>query len=239
VQTDDIDQDHVPQQAVFDLSDHNFPLKLAAHKAHCHSLVNLDDEVLGQLVSMIHGKRAPARNDKLKIELYQNANSKALLASFNQRDIGFLIRRWLKGFHAALYRNPLPDGTEFVVQSPFPSGTIRHGQLKEDSIRDQHYAFVECINRNRVVQNLDKVVSNNQKLRYECVWDQLSDKSWACIFALDLYGWIDLGDVNNFRPRGCVGLYKTPDGNAPVVASRATKLEFKLAASNAADPFAT
>lgn len=239
MQTDDIDQDHVPPQAVFDLSDHNFPLKLAAHKAQCHSPVNLDDEVLGQLVSLIHGKRAPARNDKLKIELYQNANSGTPLALFNQRDIGFLIRRWLKGFHAALYRNPLPDGTEFVVQSPFPSGTIHHGQLKEDSIRDQHYAFVECIKRNRAVQNLDKVVSNNQKLRYECIWDQLSDKSWACIFALDLYGWIDLGDVNNFRPRGCAGLYKMPDGNAPVAASRATKLEFKLAASNAADPFAT
>lgn len=234
---DAIDYDHVLPKAIFDPPDRNFPIKLAAHRDRCHSPMNLDDEIIGQLLSLIHGKRPSDRNNKLKIELYKRLDSGELLASFNQRSIEFLIRRWLKGFHAALYRSPLPEGTEFAIQTPFPSGTIHKGHIEEDPIKEQHFEFVECIKRNRVARNLDRIECNNKKLRYECVWDQLSNQSWACIFAIDLYGWIDLGDVNNFKPRGCTGLYIPPSGIAPSSASLATKLEFKLPNKYTADPF--
>lgn len=234
---DATDRDHVPPEAIFDKPDRNFPLKLAVHKDTCHGPMNLDDEVMGQLISLIHGKQPLDRNDKPKFKWYNRSDFGAHLASFSQSNIEFLIQRWLKGFHAALYRSPLPKETMFSIQSPFPSGTIREGHFSEDTIREQHFAFVECIKRNRAARNLDRIECNNQKLRYECVWDQLSDQSWACIFAIDLYDWIDLGDVNNFRPRGCAGLYRLPNGIVPGSASVATKLEFKLPNKYTADPF--
>lgn len=236
---DDIDHDHVPPKAAFDAADHNFPLKLAVHRRNCHASMNLDDEILGQLISLIHGKQPSTRNDKLKIELYEDAESGAVMASFNQRGIELLIRRWLGGFHAALYRSYLPGRTRFAIQTTFPSGTIQSGQFKEDQIKKQHYLFVECIKRNRAAQNLDKIISNNGKLIYECVWDQLSDESWGCIFSINLYDWIELGDVTNFRSRGCAGLYSLPNGLVPGGASVATKLKFRLEHTNAADPFST
>jgi hypothetical protein len=234
---DATNHDHVPPKSVFKITDRNIPLKLKVHKEGCHSPINLDDEVLGQLICLFHGKQPDEQNDKLKIDIYQKIGSGELLASFTQRNIEFLLKRWLKGFHAALYRTPIPEGTKFAIQSPFPSGTLKDGHFDTNPIEDQHYAFVECIKRNRAARNLDTLVANNEKLRYECVWDQLSDKSWGCIFAIDLYGWIDLGDTNNFLPRGCAGLYSMPDGKAPCASSLATKLQFKLANIYRTDPF--
>ena len=75
------------------------------------------------------------------------------MASFTQRNIEFLLRRWIKGFHAALYREPLFADTKFAIQTPFPSGAIKNGQFVEDPIREQYYKFVECIKRNRVAGN--------------------------------------------------------------------------------------
>lgn len=232
-----INHDHVPPESIFDKSDRDFPLKLAIHEERCHREMNLDDEVMGQLVALIHGKQPSEKNDKLKIGIYRRINTGRIMASFNQRNIEFLLRRWLSGFHAALYHEPLDGNTKFAIQTPFPSGAVENGQFIEDPIREQHYKFVECIKRNRAANNLDYIEYNNGKLRYECVWDQMSDNSWACVFALDLYGWKELGDVNNFQARGCAGLYRCPSGKAPTIACLATQLEFLQENIDGADPF--
>lgn len=235
---DSINYDHVPPESIFDKPDRNFPLKLAIHEIQCHRPMNLDDEILGQLVALIHGKQPSEKNDKLKIDIYQRSDTKKVMASFSQRNLEFLLRRWLSGFHTALYREPLDANTRFAIQTPFPSGTLMNGHFVEDPIKKQHYKFVECIKRNRSVNNLDYIESNNGKLRYECVWNQLSDNSWACVFALDLYGWKVLGDVNNFQARGCAGLYSLPSGKAPANACLATQLKFTQENFDATDPFA-
>jgi hypothetical protein len=235
---DSINHDHVPPESIFDKTDRNFPLKLATHQDQCHSLMNLNDEIMGQLIALIHGKQPSDENDKLKIHAYKRADSGVTMAGFDQCNLDFLIRRWLKGFHAALYHEPLDTNTKFAIQTPLPSGTIKNGQLMVDPVKEQHYKFVESIKRNRATGNLDCIESNNGKLRYECVWDKLGDNSFACVFALDLYGWKDLGDVNNFQPRGCAGLYSPPGGAAPSNACLSTHLEFPLKNVDAADPFA-
>ena len=235
--SDSINYDHVPPESIFDKPDRNFPLKLAIHEERCHSPMNLDDEVLGQLIALIHGKQPSERNDKLKIDIYQRTDTESPMASFSQRNIEFLLERWIKGFHAALYREPLAADTKFAIQTPFPSGIVKNGEFIEDPIKDQHYKFVECIKRNRTVRNLDYIETNNGKLRYECVWDKLNDNSWACIFSIDLYSWKNLGDINNFKSRGCAGLYSPPTGEAPRNASKATQLEFSVENSDTADPF--
>ncbi len=154
-----INHDHVPPESIFDRADRNFPLKLVIHEEQCHRPMNLDDEVLGQLVALIHGKQPSEKNDKLKIDIYQRLDSGSIMAAFIQRNLELLLRRWLSGFHAALYREPLDSNTRFAIQTPFPSGTIKDCKFVEDPIRDQHYKFVECIKRNRAANNLDHIVA--------------------------------------------------------------------------------
>jgi hypothetical protein len=95
--------------------------------------------------------------------------------------------------------------------------------------------FVEVIKTNRAVNNLDRIQSNNKKLTYECVWDQADDGRWMCIFALDLYDWKDLGDINNFQARGCAGMYINL---VPPVATKAKRLALTLPNYDTLDPFA-
>jgi len=235
---DSINYDHIPPKSVFDNPDRNFPIKLSTHEK-CHSPINLDDEVLGQLVALIHGKQPSENNDKLKLDFYQLKESGETIAAFSQRNIEFLLKRWLRGFHTALYHEPLEENTHFEIHPPFPSGNIKEEQLVDEPIRELHYKIVECIKRNRATGNIDYIESNNGKLLYECVWDRMNDNRWACIFALDLYGWKDLGDINNFQARGCAGLYFRPSGNAPINACLGTQLEFSLENLNTADPFAS
>jgi len=230
-----INFDHVPPKSIFKVEDRNFPLKMPVHHSGCHSDMNLDDEVLGQLFSLMHGKQPSERDDKLKIEIYNVAGEKTTTAIFTQRDIEFLLRRWLKAFHAVLYNQPLFDGSRFAIQSPLPSHNVKSG--KQNHIKEQHYEFVKCIKRNRLVNNIDFIETNNKKLRYECVWDQLSNKKWICVFAINLYEWISLGDVNNFTPRGCAGIYELPSGRPPVTAALSSNLEFPFDNKFPTDPF--
>ena len=65
-ETESINHDHIPPASAFDSLDRNFPLKLPVHKEKCHSPMNLGDEVMGQLISLIHNKRPSEANDKLK-----------------------------------------------------------------------------------------------------------------------------------------------------------------------------
>jgi hypothetical protein len=98
--------------------------------------------------------------------------------------------------------------------------------------------FVEEIKRNRQTRTLDSIVCRNGKCRYECVWAQADDGTWICIYALDLYGWIDLGGSDGADQRGCVGCYRSPTGTPPSGAAIATKLVFAVQNTSPLDPFA-
>ena len=228
--------DHVPPKTIFIKQDRDFPLKLKTHLKTCHSNLNLDDEIIGQLIGLIHRKQPSKRDDKIKIKVGSTDTGKHL-ALYEGRNLEELIKRWLRGFHAALYRSVLPVDTYYAIQTPFPSCLRVNGELVVGTVLEQHYVFVESIKKNRSVNNLDVIVSNNGKLKYECVWDQLDDKSWFCIFALNLYDWKDLGDVNNFQPRGCAGSYRLPSGTAPADAATSTQLKFMVENIDKADPF--
>jgi hypothetical protein len=69
------------------------------------------------------------------------------------------------------------------------------------------------------------------------VWSQADRGQRFCTWALDLYGWRDLGDPQHFEPRGCVGTYRPEDGVAPATASRGTRLLFDVPRGEPLDPF--
>ncbi len=231
-------KDHIPPQAIFAEADRNFPLIVSAHGS-CNRARSPEDEVIGQLVSLLHGRVQAPHRDRLEVEIRTDNDHAHELGIFTGLNIEAVIRRWLKGFHTALYREPLSAHTRFATQSPFPSGTLKDGTVIAHPIPPQHALFVEKLKRNRMAGTLDTIVCNNGKLRYECVWVQMDDGGWGCVFGLNLYGWKNLGDIHNFTARGCAGLYRPEDARFPSDSARSTRLAFAVNNEDALDPFAS
>ena len=133
-------KDHVPPQAIFAESDRNFPLILDTHGT-CNRAQSKEDEVIGQLVSLLHGHAPKPHRVRLNIEIRPHTDEHLELGVLTGLNVEAVIKRWLKGFHAALYQQPLPDGTRFATHAPFPSGTIIDDSVRPDPIRQQHKIF--------------------------------------------------------------------------------------------------
>jgi hypothetical protein len=85
---------------------------------------------------------------------------------------------------------------------------------------------------------IDQITTRQQKMHYECVWLRADRGQWLCFYALDLYGWTELGDVEVFGRRGCVGAYHRPDYGIPIGATRGERANLPpLAAGQRLDPF--
>ena len=48
--------DHIPPEAIFDSKDRDFPIKVASH-FKCNNSQSKDDEVISQLIAVVHGKQ--------------------------------------------------------------------------------------------------------------------------------------------------------------------------------------
>jgi hypothetical protein len=238
-QGDITNRDHIPPASLFEKSDRNVPLILRAHR-HCNASQGPIDERMVQLLGLKLGRVPRPENQRLNIKLGLIGKDGPQLGTVEDLDIRSAVRRWVRAFHAALYKSPLPLDAEFAIQTPFPSGKLESGKIIVDELRQQHFLFVSVIKRNRAARNIDAIYCNNDRLRYECVWDLSDDgKYWICIFALDLYSWIDLGDIHNFAPRGCAGMYRSVSAPLPKNATKATPLDFQFANEIPSDPFGT
>jgi hypothetical protein len=214
--TSDRDRDHVPPKAVFSIADRQLnPLILPTH-TKCNSGHSAKDEVVGQLISVIHGRHPPEGQAKLRVEATMIPGSAVPMGGFIGVDLHGVIGRWVRAFHAALYREFLPFATRSSIHPPFPTGEmLANGDWRMHSILPQHLQFVEAIKSNRAAGKLDRIECFNQKCVYECVWERMDDGTWACIFGLQVYNWKTLGDSVHFPSRGCVGLYM-PAAGKPV-----------------------
>ncbi len=230
--------DHIPPKAVFAESDRDFPLKVAAHGA-CNNRHSLTDEVISQLIAVIHGKRAAERDRRLLGQTFNVDGFKTPFLGFTDTNLIGQIFRWVRGFHAALYREFLQDKTRWEIHPSFPHGEIQEDGFTINKILDQQYQFVEVIKKNRVAQCLDRIVCNNGKMQYECIWyrmDSGDNAKWACVFALQVYDWSKLADSTPFSKRGCVGLYQ-PVAGRPEQGTIGTELDFKISNVESLDAF--
>jgi hypothetical protein len=219
-------------------ADRNHPLQLPTHES-CNHGHNVIDELIGQLIGLRRGVVPESSKRRLGIHAMK-APDGGLMGGVNNLDIPAAVKRWIGAFHAALYGEPLPRETRFALEIPFPSATIEDGAITFQQLREeQHRIFVEVLKHQRMADSFDSVVCNNGKLRYECVWDQLDDWGWACVFGLDLYGWADLGDKRRFTRRGCAGSYILPERRLPAMATRARKFEVSTPNEQPLDPFGT
>ena len=235
--TDQTNHDHVPAQTCFDRSDRNPPLKLKTH-FRCNNEHTGNDEKLGDLIAVKRHRALNPANTRLRVNLLTAADGSPHAAYFDDLDVTGAIRRWVGGFHAALYREPLVPGMWFHVTPPLPQGSVEKDAIRIDPVPKQHLAFVEALKSNRALSRIDAVMTCSGRMRYECVWAEADrGDGLFCIFGLDIYGWIGLGDAKNFGARGCTGAYILSSRCAPAGASVATRLVVDFQNRSPFDPF--
>ena len=219
---DNLNDDHIPPNGLFKSSDRSAPLILRTHR-RCNSDQSADDQVIAQLIGPIHG-RVPSRKDRpLDIEIHELGPGKTT-GILRGQDLERVIYRWIRGFHAALYGEYLPPPPEsrFLTILPFPRMTQDRPEPNPDPIHDAYQPFMETIAECEKAQMVDQIITRNDKCRYSCVWTKENGGGrWFCIYRLDIYNWSDIGDVNNYERRECVGAYIVPNREVP---ERATRL---------------
>src|SRR5713101_6557271 len=192
--------DHLPQQAIFVASDKNFPLKVPAHWI-CNNDWSKKDEIVGELIAVLHGTKKAPKKSGLELGLSTDAITGDTIAGVSGSNLNLErhVIRWVRGFHAALYREFLPDQgpTNFCVSLPTPrllSGP-QAVPLMRNLLRN-HVSFVEILKKNRLAGRLDRIHCNNGKFTYECVWTRADEGKECCVFAIKLYDSERLGPTS-------------------------------------------
>jgi hypothetical protein len=235
VETDQLSGDHVPPRAAFNARDRQPVLKLETHKT-CNESFSVDDKKVAQLIALRRRERpSSARDSAPRFALYPGPGGGAGVVNL---DVDQAVWRWIRGFHAALYRQPLLT-TNHAIVTPFPRADLGSGVPKVRPLRPQHALAVRVLKYNRHVGNLDALVANNGQLRYECVWAEADDGGrWFCMFGLDIYDWKDLGSHSEEIPaRGCAGMYALPDYSLPAGATVGRDPVIEIPSKDPLDPF--
>ncbi|MDJ0708922.1 MAG: hypothetical protein QNJ14_00960 [Woeseiaceae bacterium] len=233
---DDTDHDHVPAKTTFNVRDRRQNvLKLKTHR-DCNSSQSVDDKKAGQLIAPRRGEGPrSARDQALALRAYRG-----LGVAVENLNVDAAVWRWVKGFHAALYDEPLV-GNQYALLTPFPrADVLSDGRPRVRAIREQDLIAVDVVKTNRAFGNLDSIVAYNRKLRYECVWCQADDGvRWLCCFGLDIYDWKDLGMHSEEIPaRGCSGIYSQNDLTVPEGATLNRQTTIAIPNLDKLDPFA-
>ncbi len=228
-------RDHVPPRKVFAEADRKKGpvLTLRAHK-NCNSEQSAHDEILGQLVGVLH-RKYPKKHLRLNLSVVKTPLPGPPLVILRGIDLKRAVWRWIKGFHAALYREYLPSGVKANVHLPMPTGTEGRGGAKFAAILPQQEMMALELKCNRTAKRIDTIRAYGGKCRYECFWGRTSTGDWICIFGLNVYNWERLGD-RRFRRRGCVGFYLSA-ADKPQDATTMTGLEFPTPSGEPLDPF--
>jgi len=227
------DRDHVPPSAIFLKRDRDFPLILPTHK-ECNRAQSVNDSKIGNLFRLLRGEEYKPSRGKLAIS---EAPSYPSAKTITNLDLQGIIRRWVRGFHAALYGTFLPDMRNFSTSPPLASATE---DLTEKPLPETHTVFIQTLKKNRTAGTIDRIICRNNACVYECVWVRDDQGQWMNIFCLDLYGWIRATpSESGLTPRGCVGAYWIPDRSCPILGTSASVLDFPYANRDIFDPFAS
>ncbi|TET34332.1 MAG: hypothetical protein E3J72_14320 [Planctomycetota bacterium] len=219
-------RDHIPPRKIFRDEDRNWPLILKTHTS-CNEKQSEDDEVIGQIVALCWGKSVPPRRQKFKVNIRRYKGN--LMPGISGVPIQGIIWRWVRGFHAALYREFLP--------ATWPGGNIFTPFPRSDNTDPDinRALFSKVLIENRRNRTLDRIITQNGKCIYECAWATVDDGRTICVFGLRLYDWEKMGPQAD-GPRGCVGLYSAV---TPKTATLSTDSVFSVKNGDSLDPFET
>jgi len=226
-------RDHIPPKRAFASEDRDPCLWLPAHE-NCNAAHSPVDQLTAQLIGLKWGRAQADGDREMLISMFGPD-----LAAITNLDVRAAVWRWVRGFHAALYREWMPDKpVRYTLETPFPRAATT--ALPEiEPIRPAHQNFVHEIKTQRLLQNLDRITCNNGKLIYESVWCKFRDADvWACVFALNIYDWKDLGLTPGQPPRGCAGSYILPSGLPPASATQMKHTSITIPSIDKLDAFA-
>lgn len=229
------DRDHVPSKKMFAEADRESrPLVLPTHQ-RCNNFHSSDDEQVNQLVRLMHSApKAPKDVSALRTGVHRFGPSRFPMATVELLPMPRIVARWLRGFHAALYRSLQPELSGHISM-PFPSSDDLRSL---HDILPQHLVFTDILKQNRKVKRVDVIEAFNGRVRYECTWPNFDDGRPFCCFGLDIYGWKELGNTGLQPPRNCVGFYFAPKDGVPSSATRATSIAIPTRNWDLLDPFA-
>jgi len=227
-------RDHVPPSAIFLQPDRDFPLILPTHYG-CNHDRHVEDQTIGQLVGILHNQAPDPEHLRMQLMAGMAADGQPVVAA-GGFDLRAIIRRWVFGFHAALYGEFLSAGQQFMTFPPLAEGDKDTGQIQP--VHAIVPEIVRVLRFNRGLGRVDRLVTRNGKCVYECVWIE-SDRPgvWFCAYALDLYGWVHLGDIDRFGRRGCVGMYVRADGTAQPQGTKGDRQPDDYRPDHELDPF--
>lgn len=230
-------RDHVPPTAIFLKEDRDFPLWLPAHR-RCNREESGDDQVIAQLFGLVHRRPPSEKERKLDFHGLEDTNTGRQAVGLADPGLKRVVFRWVRGFHAALYKEFLPEELELrAIHMPFPSAHEENDGLHWHRILPQHPMVVRSLKKASIAHTTDSLIVRNETCHYECTWG-LSDRgeAWVCLFGLQLYDWSRIGDASVAEERGCVGMYVAPSGK-PAAASKITRLEFPVPNVKPLHPF--
>lgn len=207
-------RDHVPPKAVFLSSDRKNPLILPAHY-DCNQKESWADEIVGQLIHSLHGIYPEDKKTRVKIGVYEHPESKRPVTALENLNLRGFIGRCVKAYHAALYGASLFQDTPNWFDPPVLSGIKKDNKVEIEKPSIHFPLFVEVIKKNRKAGRIDRIECFNGKCIYDCVWEQMDNGDWACIFALNIYDWKKLSNPLIQKRRGCVGYYMPKSGLPP------------------------
>jgi hypothetical protein len=227
-------RDHIPPRAAFAIEDRDPCLWLPSHEK-CNGGHSEVDQLFAQLIGLKWGRQQSSEDRVMQIAMVD-----ADKAAITNLSIPGVIWRWVHAFHAALYREWMPRGpaTKYALETPFPHAE-KTGLPNIAPILSVHRNFVHEIKTQRALGNLDRIATNNGKVIYECVWCRFPDADvWACVFALNIHDWKDLGRTPGQPARGCAGSYILPSQRSPIGATLARHTSIIIPNVDKHDPFA-
>ncbi|MGE0434482.1 MAG: hypothetical protein AB7S36_19650, partial [Planctomycetota bacterium] len=183
-------------------------LILSTHRA-CNDRQSARDELGAQFMRVLHaGSPAPVgRQLEMSVGQLPDGSPSAALHGV---DLWGMIFRWVRGFHAALYTEFLPDRGGYI-HTPFPLGHEEaDGRVVFVDHPQQYLAISNVLRVSRMARCVDRVLCNAGKCRFEAVWTtDDSGTTPMCVFALRLYDWERLASPVLPR-RTCIGFYFAP-----------------------------
>jgi len=191
------------------------------------------DEMIGQLVAVIHNTYPRAGTERLRVQTFRNGAEE--FTAVNWFPVSSIIQQWVVAFHCALYRSfpALTQRGRWEIFDPLPDEDEISGVAGRFRVPERRFKLVKFLKAQRCAGKVDRVVTNNGKCEYLCTWNRASEREWWCTFGLRLYSWEELGDPRG-GSRGCVGTYSA---SLPVGATCATELIIPTANFEPLDPF--
>lgn len=228
--------DHVPPKALFRVTDRSQrPLVLQTHPL-CNESQSPSDEIISQLVSLIHTRTGARSQLRKHVRKYRPAPGERPRVVLQGIDLQPIVWRWIRAFHAALYDSYLPDNCQHATHLPFPEGREVGGKLEFLPIRPQEYNVADVLRTNIHAKTTDRIACFGGKCAYECCWVHADQGPSLCFFGLQLYDWESLAGKNTAPRRACTGIYMPPDGKPPS-ATPGTILEARFHNPAPLDPF--